>query len=138
MTITTIQIEGMKGELCVKEVDKALRELNGVEVKSVAVGSAVVDCSTAAACDACCAAIDDAGYTARESPSRGAETKANAGAKAAPTRDSGNSKSTSGTSPSKPHLSSAQQPDPTRAGSPGNGPRGTAKDDPSARPATRH
>lgn len=67
MTTKTIQIDGMKGDTCVKNVNGALRGLNGVEVKSVSVGTAVLECTDDSACDAACTAISDAGYQAKPS-----------------------------------------------------------------------
>ncbi len=74
MTTKTIQIDGMKGDTCVKNVSGALRGLNGVEVKSVSVGTAVLDCADDAACEAACTAISDAGYEAMPSD-RGSDMK---------------------------------------------------------------
>lgn len=128
MTMKTIQIDGMKGDLCVKEVDKALRELDGVEVKSVSVGSAVVECASTAACDACCEAIDDAGYTAHEPHAETMKATSTNPAKGAPTRESGNNERDARTTQSTPRVSSAQQPDPTRAGSPSSSPSNSPRD----------
>jgi copper chaperone CopZ len=64
MSTRTITIDGMKGDRCVQQVNDALNGLNGVEVKSVAVGSAVLECRDEAACTTACGAITGAGYSA--------------------------------------------------------------------------
>ncbi|MBL9120107.1 MAG: hypothetical protein JNL80_09360 [Phycisphaerae bacterium] len=65
MTTRNMQIDGMKGDQCVQEVNKALRGLSGVEVKSVNVGSAVLDCQDDEAFATAQQAVNDAGYESR-------------------------------------------------------------------------
>lgn len=63
MQKTTFEISGMSCGHCVKAVDKALQQIAGVTVESVAIGSATVafdDTQTDAGRIA--QAIDDAGY----------------------------------------------------------------------------
>jgi copper chaperone CopZ len=147
MTTKTIQIDGMKGDACVKEVTTALRDLNGVEAKSVAVGSAVLECKDDAACDAACGAINAAGYTARQPNQQpGSQGKGGVGhERGTHSRDAGNAAHeggskpdgvaagetrapvipTSGSKPGDAKASGAQRPDTTRGGSPTSAPRGT-------------
>ncbi len=61
----TLEIDGMSGDACVKKVTSALKDVNGVETHSVKVGSANIK-SDKAGCDAACAGIKSAGYTAHE------------------------------------------------------------------------
>lgn len=73
MTTRIIEIDGMSGDTCVHEVKHALGGLEGVEVASVTVGTAVLDCDDDAACLSACRAIDSAGFTSSEldiTPSR--------------------------------------------------------------------
>ena len=63
MTQATFDISGMSCGHCVKAVDKALQQTEGVTVRQVAIGSATVEFD-AARIDAAKIAqiIDDAGY----------------------------------------------------------------------------
>ncbi len=61
----TLAIDGMKGETCVAKVSSALRGVAGVTTQSVKVGSAAIT-SDKPCCGHACAAIDQAGYKARE------------------------------------------------------------------------
>lgn len=63
MTQATFDISGMSCGHCVKAVDKALQQTEGVTVQQVAIGSATVEFD-AARIDAATIAqiIDDAGY----------------------------------------------------------------------------
>lgn len=76
MTTKIIQIDGMSGNDCVQEVKQALDGLDGVEVKSVAVGTAVLECDDEAACASACQAIDGAGYTAKAKDGQGGSQNA--------------------------------------------------------------
>ena len=58
-----INIEGMRGDACVKKVSGMLREIKGVTNPSVTVGAATFDANQSS-CDQACTAIDAAGYTA--------------------------------------------------------------------------
>lgn len=162
MTTNTIQIDGMKGDTCVKDVTRALRNIDGVEVKSVAVGSAVIDCKDDAACDVACGAITDSGYKAHRSnrPPTGPGKSGGEPEQGTPSRDSGNaardsgskqsgtgagdgrhvgtstSHSTGGSSTDAP-ASGAQRPDPTRGGSPTGTQRGTDQPPTGGKPAGR-
>ncbi len=69
-TLTTrfLEIDGMSCDACVQNVRAALRDVAGVTTQSVKVGSATIDADQAG-CNACCAALNSAGYKARESTS---------------------------------------------------------------------
>jgi copper chaperone len=67
----TIGIEGMSCGHCVRAVTEALREIEGVEVERVEVGSATVGYDPArVAPDAILAAVDDLGYQAHAAAAR--------------------------------------------------------------------
>jgi len=61
----TLEIDGMSGDACVKKVTGALKAVANVETKSVSVGSATIK-SDKACCNAACAAIKEAGFSAHE------------------------------------------------------------------------
>jgi len=61
----TLSIDGMSCGHCIAAVTKALSAIPGVRVGSVAVGSAVIEASDAAAIGRAVAALQDAGYPAR-------------------------------------------------------------------------
>lgn len=62
---TTINIDGMTCGHCVQAVTKALSAVPGVTVKSVAVGSAVIEAKDEWAADNAVAALEEAGYPAK-------------------------------------------------------------------------
>jgi len=68
-TNTTLDIDGMSCGHCVAQVTKALAGVPGVEVKSVAIGSAQIATTEPAAVMAAKASLAEAGYTARNSQS---------------------------------------------------------------------
>lgn len=68
-SILNIGIDGMSCDHCVAQVTKALNTVPGIEIKDVAVGNARVAVSDESTANAALAAIQDAGYTARMSPS---------------------------------------------------------------------
>lgn len=59
----TLKIDGMTGDLCVQKVTDALKAVPGVTIQSVKVGCATI-LADQAGCDAACAGIKKAGYTA--------------------------------------------------------------------------
>lgn len=61
---TTLAIDGMSCGHCVQAVTKALSGVPGVTVKSVAVGSAVIQTADGWTTDKAVAALDEAGYAA--------------------------------------------------------------------------
>lgn len=66
MATARFEIEGMSCNHCVQSVDRALRAMNGVSVKRVAVGSAEVEFDPAANPEtSIVTAIEKAGYEAR-------------------------------------------------------------------------
>jgi copper chaperone CopZ len=73
----TLDIGGMSGEECVKNVKTALKSVPEVTTQSVKVGSAVIQADQTG-CDAACACVTSAGYKATEDTSMHS-----AGAKAA-------------------------------------------------------
>lgn len=76
MQTARFEVKGMSCGHCVGSVDKALRGVPGVEVKKVAVGSAEVAFDPAKASkDAIVAAVEEAGYQAREAAPAAAATK---------------------------------------------------------------
>ena len=62
---TTLNIDGMTCGHCVQAVTKALSAVPGVKVRSVAVGSAVIEASDGWAAGTAVAALEEAGYPAR-------------------------------------------------------------------------
>ena len=62
---TTLSIDGMTCGHCVQAVTKALSAVPGVKVKSVAVGSAVIEANDGLAVGKAVAALEEAGYPAR-------------------------------------------------------------------------
>lgn len=62
---TTLAIEGMTCGHCVQAVTNALSAVPGVKVRSVAVGSAVIEANDGRAAGKAVAALDEAGYPAR-------------------------------------------------------------------------
>ena len=56
-----INIEGMKGEGCIKKVASALHEVKGIENPTIKVGSATFNADQHN-CDQACAAIREAGF----------------------------------------------------------------------------
>ncbi len=64
-TTRMLDIDGMTGDACVDKVSGALKGVKDVTTKSVKVGSATIGADQAG-CKAACAAIDTAGYPARE------------------------------------------------------------------------
>jgi len=66
----TLEIGGMSGDACVEKVTGALKDVNGVETHSVKVGSANIK-SDKAGCEAACAGIKHAGFTAHEATRTG-------------------------------------------------------------------
>lgn len=65
---TTLNIDGMTCGHCVQAVTKALSAVPGVTVKSVAVGSAVIETADGWAAGKAVAALEDAGYPAKAAP----------------------------------------------------------------------
>ncbi len=65
-TVHNLDIEGMTGEVCIKEVTGALTGVPGVSIQNVKVGTAAITCDQDA-CTAACAAVETAGYKCRES-----------------------------------------------------------------------
>lgn len=64
-TTTTLSIDGMSCGHCVQAVTKALSAVPGVKVRSVAVGSAVIEAADGLTTGKAVAALDEAGYPAR-------------------------------------------------------------------------
>lgn len=64
-TTTTLAIDGMSCGHCVQAVTKALSAVPGVQVKSVAVGSAVIEATDGWAAGKAVAALEEAGYPAK-------------------------------------------------------------------------
>lgn len=63
----TLKIDGMSCGHCVARVEKALKKLDGVAVRRVEVGSAEISYDSAKTTyPQILAALDDAGYTARD------------------------------------------------------------------------
>lgn len=63
MAILELQISGMSCGHCVSAVKNALQELDGVEVKNVEIGSAIVDYDPSRSSPGAIeSAIEDAGY----------------------------------------------------------------------------
>ena len=62
---TTLSIDGMSCGHCVQAVTKALSAVPGVKVRSVAVGSAVIEAADGWTTGKAVAALDEAGYPAR-------------------------------------------------------------------------
>lgn len=65
MENTTLKIEGMSCQMCVKHVTKALQGVNGVEAVSVSLDSNSADVqydASVASMDAFKAAVSEAGY----------------------------------------------------------------------------
>lgn len=62
---TTVAVDGMTGGHCVQAVSKALAAVPGVKVKSVAVGSAVIETDDRWAAGNAVDALDEAGYPAK-------------------------------------------------------------------------
>ncbi len=62
---TTLVIDGMSCGHCVTQVTKALSAIPGIEIKSVAVGSAQVSAMDSGAVQTALASLAEAGYTAR-------------------------------------------------------------------------
>lgn len=58
-----LQISGMSCAHCVRAVEQALTETDGVAVQSVTVGSATIEAADSAAADLATAAVEEAGYT---------------------------------------------------------------------------
>jgi copper chaperone CopZ len=75
---TTLVIDGMSCGHCVAQVTKALAGVPGVEVKSVAVGSAQIATTEPAAVKAAQAALAEAGYPARTSQPTATASSGNA------------------------------------------------------------
>jgi len=61
----TLSIDGMSCEHCVQAVTKALSAVPGVQVRSVAVGSAAIKTTDASAAEKAALALEEAGYPAR-------------------------------------------------------------------------
>lgn len=91
----TLEIDGMSGDACVKKVTGALKTVDGVETKSVSVGSATIK-SDKAGCDAACACIRAAGFPAHEGVRTGRDTNEHTG-------NSGAMPSAKGQKPSNQH-----------------------------------
>ncbi|MBX3316648.1 MAG: cation transporter [Phycisphaeraceae bacterium] len=62
---TTLAIDGMTCGHCVQAVTKALSAVPGVRVRSVAVGSAVIEAADGWTTGKAVSALDEAGYPAR-------------------------------------------------------------------------
>ena len=62
---TTLSIDGMTCGHCVQAVTKALSAVPGLKVKSVTVGSAVIETDDGWAAGKAVAALDEAGYPAK-------------------------------------------------------------------------
>lgn len=62
---TTLRIDGMTCGHCVQAVTKALSVVPGVKVRSVAVGSAVIEAADGLTTGKAVAALDEAGYPAK-------------------------------------------------------------------------
>jgi copper chaperone CopZ len=65
MTTRNLQIDGMTGDVCVSKVRGALKGVPDVTTQDVKVGSATIGADQIG-CNAACAAIDTAGFKARE------------------------------------------------------------------------
>ena len=76
-TNSTLSIDGMSCGHCVTQVTKALSAVPGIEVKSVAVGSAQIAAEGSAAVTAALASLAEAGYTARATQSSPASSSSN-------------------------------------------------------------
>jgi len=64
-TTTTLDIDGMSCGHCVQAVTKALSAVPGVKIRSVAVGSAVIEAADGWAAGKAMAALEEAGYPAK-------------------------------------------------------------------------
>lgn len=79
---TTLNIDGMTCGHCVQAVTKALSAVPGVKVRSVAVGSAVIETGDGWTTGKAVAALDEAGYPAKavaDAASAGSPTPAKSG-----------------------------------------------------------
>jgi len=76
-TQSTLSIDGMSCGHCVTQVTKALSAVPGIEVKSVAIGSAQIGAAGSAAVTAALASLAEAGYTARAAQSSSAPSLIN-------------------------------------------------------------
>ena len=76
-TQSTLSIDGMSCGHCVKQVTKALSAVPGIEVKSVAIGSAQITVADSAAVTGALASLAEAGYTARAAQSASAPSPVN-------------------------------------------------------------
>ena len=69
--LLTLRIDGMTCNHCVSAVTAALRDVQGIEVRKVAVGSAEIAVDPAVTTeDAAIMAVQDAGYQAHVEPAR--------------------------------------------------------------------
>lgn len=64
-TATTLAIDGMSCGHCVQAVTKALSAVAGVKVRSVVVGSAVIEAAESGTTGKAVAALEEAGYPAK-------------------------------------------------------------------------
>jgi copper chaperone len=67
---TTLRIDGMSCDHCVKRVTQALAGVPGVTVREVGVGHATIEHAGAGAPAAAVQALDEAGYPARAASER--------------------------------------------------------------------
>ncbi len=67
--IITLSIDGMSCGHCVKAVTKSLSEVPGVQVKSVAVGTALIEAKDESVAAQAMAALEAAGYPTRATTS---------------------------------------------------------------------
>lgn len=107
MTTRSIEIDGMNGDVCIKRVNAALRQVNGVSVQSVDVGTAVLDCDDEKAYEAACDAINNAGYDAHAAIGASAESSIHQ-ERMNLVRPKGDSSSSSQRSSQSPQSSSSQ------------------------------
>jgi len=61
----SLRINGMDSDSCIKKVTDALRDVKGVRIRSVSLGTAKID-TDQAGCDAACTAVSSRGFETRE------------------------------------------------------------------------
>jgi len=64
-SIRSLRINGMDSDSCIKKVTDALREVKGVRIRSVSLGTANID-TDQAGCDAACTAVSARGFETKE------------------------------------------------------------------------
>lgn len=64
-SIRLLRINGMDSDSCIKKVTDALRDVQGVRIRSVRLGTANID-TDQAGCDAACTAVSARGFETKE------------------------------------------------------------------------